>query len=135
MDKSPLIKWKSAGAVVVDGEGRIALVAPKGSFGGYKWTYPKGRVEPGESDTSAALREVAEEAGLAAEITGDLGIYEGDFSHTHYFIARATGMAEQTDGEMVETRFVTPAEAFRLLDATPRDLKVLAQFNKIMEVR
>ena len=30
------------------------------------WDFPKGRVEPGESEFEAAKREVAEEAGLAA---------------------------------------------------------------------
>ena len=37
-----------------------------------EWVLPKGHVEPGESPESAALREVEEEAGVAAELFGFL---------------------------------------------------------------
>ena len=37
---------------------------------------PKGRVKPGETDASAALREVLEETGIEAEITGFAGEVE-----------------------------------------------------------
>lgn len=46
---------------VVDGEVRVALVhRPKYD----DWTFPKGKLDPGESDEEAAHREVAEETGL-----------------------------------------------------------------------
>ena len=34
------------------------------SYGGHHWTPPKGHVDPGEDDFTAALRETEEEAGL-----------------------------------------------------------------------
>ncbi len=37
------------------------------------WVFPKGHVEKGESDLGAALREVAEEAGVAAQVRCPLG--------------------------------------------------------------
>jgi 8-oxo-(d)GTP phosphatase len=37
------------------------------------WSFPKGKLEPGEDDLTAALREVNEEAGLRAEPDEDLG--------------------------------------------------------------
>jgi len=36
------------------------------------WTLPKGKLEPGEDFATAALREVAEETGLACELGAEL---------------------------------------------------------------
>jgi 8-oxo-dGTP pyrophosphatase MutT (NUDIX family) len=36
------------------------------------WTFPKGKVEPGETDEQAALREVEEETGLRCELGAEL---------------------------------------------------------------
>jgi 8-oxo-dGTP diphosphatase len=36
------------------------------------WTLPKGKVQPGEEDENAALREVLEETGLECELGGEL---------------------------------------------------------------
>jgi 8-oxo-dGTP diphosphatase len=41
-----------------------------------QWTVPWGRVEPGESPVSAALREILEEAGVNAAVRGLLGVQE-----------------------------------------------------------
>lgn len=50
-------------------DGRVLLVRDR--FG--RWTLPKGHVEPGETDEAAALREIAEETGVAGEISRRLG--------------------------------------------------------------
>ena len=39
------------------------------------WELPGGRVKPGESASETAVRETAEESGVAVEITGMVGIY------------------------------------------------------------
>jgi 8-oxo-dGTP diphosphatase len=36
------------------------------------WSFPKGKVEPGETDEQCALREVAEETGLACSLGEEL---------------------------------------------------------------
>ena len=41
-----------------------------------QWTIPWGQIDPGESPTSAVLREIEEEAGITAHIDGLLGIQE-----------------------------------------------------------
>ena len=52
------------GAIVRDGAGRLLLIKrghdPEAGF----WSLPGGRIEPGESDTEALVREMREETGL-----------------------------------------------------------------------
>jgi 8-oxo-dGTP diphosphatase len=52
------------GALVQDDEGRLLVVRRGRDPGRGQWSVPGGRVEPGESDTDAVVREVLEETGL-----------------------------------------------------------------------
>ena len=64
----------SAGGVVVRGEEIIVVVPVKRAADGRRVLgLPKGHPEAGESDESAALREVREEAGVEAEIVTRIG--------------------------------------------------------------
>jgi diadenosine hexaphosphate hydrolase (ATP-forming) len=40
-----------------------------GTDGAERWVFPKGHIEPGESAETTALRELAEEAGIAMQAT------------------------------------------------------------------
>lgn len=62
------------GVIICDGDGRILL--ERRSDCGW-WGLPGGAVEPGESVSRAARREVFEETGLRVELTGMLGVYSG----------------------------------------------------------
>ncbi len=53
------------GAVVHDVAGRLLLVKRANDPGRGRWSIPGGRVEHGETDPEALVREVAEETGLA----------------------------------------------------------------------
>jgi 8-oxo-dGTP diphosphatase len=59
------------GAVITDEAGRLLLIRRGHEPGKGLWSIPGGRVEPGESDESALVREVREETGLAVR-AGDL---------------------------------------------------------------
>jgi 8-oxo-dGTP diphosphatase len=52
------------GAVLADDEGRLLLIRRANEPGRGLWSLPGGRVEPGETDEQAVVREVAEETGL-----------------------------------------------------------------------
>jgi 8-oxo-dGTP diphosphatase len=60
---------QAAGGVVLDEDGRVALVhRPKYD----DWTLPKGKLYPGESFEEAAMREVEEETGLRCRLVREL---------------------------------------------------------------
>jgi 8-oxo-dGTP pyrophosphatase MutT (NUDIX family) len=64
---------KCAGGIVLGDHGTIALVRNRK---GTLWYFPKGHVDPGETDEAAARREIQEEAGVAGlELIDDLGSY------------------------------------------------------------
>ena len=78
----------SAGAVVVEPQGRVWVVHPTNGFGGYLTTFPKGRVATGVSLRETAVREVDEETGLAVELMGFLVDSPRSTSYTRYYLAR-----------------------------------------------
>lgn len=51
---------KSAGGIVNNAENKVLMVEEFSSF----WGFPRGRIEPGESELDAAVREIYEETGI-----------------------------------------------------------------------
>lgn len=60
--------------VLLNAAGEVLLV--RENYGGYRWGFPGGRVDPGETPASAAVREAEEEAGVAVSLTGLLTTVE-----------------------------------------------------------
>ena len=52
------------GAVVTDGQGRLLLIKRGHEPSAGLWSIPGGRIEPGETDAEALVREMLEETGL-----------------------------------------------------------------------
>ena len=62
---------RCAGGIVIGDSGTLAMVKSRNSG---TWLFPKGHLEPGEDDETAARRELKEEAGLTElEYIDDLG--------------------------------------------------------------
>jgi 8-oxo-dGTP diphosphatase len=59
------------GGITFDDDGRLLLVRRRNDPGSGLWSVPGGRVEPGESDAQAIVREMAEETGLVV-VPGEL---------------------------------------------------------------
>jgi 8-oxo-dGTP diphosphatase len=109
-------RWTSSGGVVFNDEGKIALVKQRSKTGhGFKWTFPKGRVDAGESFEEAAKREVGEEAGFKVLLTGSYGVHEGPRHDTHYFRMKLLKDRGTHDHEVEEVRWVSPKEAEKMV--------------------
>ena len=86
----------AAGAVIVDGHGRVLLVQRGHEPEKGRWSVPGGHVEAGESFAQAARREVLEETGLHVEIGRELWAVEvpyGEYGvfEIHDFAATVVG--------------------------------------------
>ena len=61
------------------------------------WLFPKGHVDGEETLEQTAVRELAEEAGVAGRVLAPLGssgyAFEGKRIEVHYFLVEATGRA------------------------------------------
>ncbi len=92
------------------GRAVAALIGRKDRRGRLLWSLPKGHIEPGESAEQAAVREVAEETGIAGTIVGQLGtidfwfMADGRRVHktVHHFLLRAEG-GELSDADVEVT--------------------------------
>jgi 8-oxo-dGTP pyrophosphatase MutT (NUDIX family) len=115
----------SAGGVVLRQEPvGVALVKVRSAHGEERWVLPKGLVEAREPLSDAALREVAEETGLQAEIAGTLGdveywfIQDGVRHHkrVRFFLMTMTGgHVSDHDREVEEAELFAPQEALTML--------------------
>jgi 8-oxo-dGTP diphosphatase len=84
------------------------------------WTFPGGKLEPGESAEQAAVREVEEETGLLVRATGIIGQrVHPNAGRTLVYVAaepvNGTAVAVAAEDELTEVRWVTLAEADMLL--------------------
>ena len=61
------------GAVVTDEQGRLLMIKRGHEPGAGLWSIPGGRIEPGETDAEALVREMLEETGLTVEVGRLLG--------------------------------------------------------------
>ena len=63
----------SAGGVIINPEGQVLVVSQHGT----SWSLPKGTLEEGEGEKTAALREIEEETGITkVELIKELGTYD-----------------------------------------------------------
>jgi 8-oxo-dGTP diphosphatase len=99
------------------------------------WTLPKGKLEPGEDDETAAVREVEEETGHAGTIERDLGTIgyevEAGTKTVRYFVMAADAGGRPLARDVDEVRWVEIDEAATLL-SYDRDREVLDRARPLL---
>ena len=106
----PVSNETSAGGIAVkveDGVAYAACIGRRNRAKRLEWCLPKGHIEAGETAQEAAVREVAEETGITAEIIHSIGIidywFTGDDRRVHkivhHFLLEAKGGTITTDND------------------------------------
>lgn len=120
----------ASGIIIMEPDGRIWLTKPKGGFGGYDYSFPKGGVDEGLSPQANSIKEAFEETGLKAKITGYHGDYEGDTSVSRYYLGEREGGSPTDAGwESEAVVLATLEQAAGLLNRT-RDKQILLDLVK-----
>ncbi len=85
-----------------------------------EWSLPKGKLDPGESFSEAALREVEEETGVRARLGRFAGVMQYQVNGANKVVCfwemtpEGVGQTQDTD-EVAEIRWVPRGEALRML--------------------
>ncbi|MBM7849364.1 NUDIX hydrolase [Arthrobacter roseus] len=104
------------------------------------WSWPKGKVDAGETPPQAAVREVQEEVGLDISLGVPLPSVRYEVSAgpkiVYYWAAKAEGMTPQPDDDEVDrVLWCSPARAYELLSMTADKLPLDALVNAHSEKR
>ena len=120
---------RAAGGVVVRSapDGLEVLVVHRPKYD--DWSFPKGKVEPGETDEECALREVEEETGLVCALGAELPSTSyvdarGRPKRVRYWLMDIAGGQVLYRHEVDAARWVSPEDARSLL-TYQRDLSLL----------
>lgn len=103
------------GAIVFDPDGRLLLVQRGHEPSAGLWSLPGGRVEPGETDEQAVIREVAEETGLTVRPGRLAGAVRrpgpgGVVFDIRDYQADVTGGAIAAGDDAADVRWAAPAD-------------------------
>lgn len=107
------------GAIVRDGAGRILLIKRGHDPEAGKWSLPGGRIEPGETDAQALVREMREETGLTVLPGPMLGAVErpgpgGSIIDIRDYAATMTDGTLAAGDDAADARWVAAADVPRL---------------------
>ena len=111
---------RAAGGLVVreGANGGEILIVHRPAYG--DWSYPKGKLEPGEREEEAAVREVEEETGLHCRLDREVATTRyrdarGRPKTVRYWLMTPVGGRLAAANEIDDVRFVPLAEADGLL--------------------
>ena len=111
----PAPRVPCVGAIVKDEAGRLLLIQRGHEPETGRWSLPGGRIEPGESDTQAVVRETREETGLQVTCGALVGSVErpglrGAVLDIRDYSATVTGGTLTAGDDAADARWVSPAD-------------------------
>lgn len=97
------------------------------------WSFPKGKLDKGESSLHAALREVEEETGLVCEVGDEIAPAryidgKGRLKEVRYWIMHVVGSRPWAPGDEVDRRLWVPVDDAASLLSYAHDRELLAGF-------
>ena len=133
MTGSPAHLIQCVGAVLLDDAGRLLLIRRANEPGRGRWSVPGGRVQGGETDQRAVIREVAEETGLTVEVMRWLGDVQregpdGAVFDIHDYSCRVTGGTLAAGDDADDARWCD-AEALATLPVVTGLIEALAGWH------
>ena len=107
------------GAVVTDEQGRLLVIQRGHDPGAGLWSIPGGRIEPGETDAQALVRERLEETNMQVKVGKLIGRAQrpglgGAVIDIRDYAATVTGGTLRAGDDAADARWVTAAELGRL---------------------
>jgi 8-oxo-dGTP diphosphatase len=111
----PAPRVPCVGAIVKDQAGRLLLIQRGHEPETGRWSLPGGRIEPGESDTQAVVRETREETGLQVTCGALVGSVarpgpRGAVLDIRDYSATVTGGTLTAGDDAADARWVSPAD-------------------------
>jgi 8-oxo-dGTP diphosphatase len=96
---------------VTDEQGRLLMIKRGHEPGAGLWSIPGGRIEPGETDAEALVREMFEETGLAVEVGPLIGTVrrpglDGAVIDIRDYAATVTGGTLRPGDDAADARWV-----------------------------
>lgn len=108
---------RCVGGIVFDDQGRLLLIRRANEPGKGQWSLPGGRVEPGETDHEAVVRELREETGLDVRPHTLAGsVLRGRYDIHDYECSWTGGILTAGD-DASDARWVNSAELVNLDEA------------------
>jgi 8-oxo-dGTP diphosphatase len=110
------VRVPCVGAVITDASGRLLLIKRGHEPGLGLWSVPGGRIEAGESDQQAVVREIREETGLEVTCGRLLGALDrpglaGTIIEIRDYEAVVTGGELAAGDDAADARWVTRGQA------------------------
>ena len=121
---------RCVGAIAHDEYGRLLVIQRGHDPGRGLWSLPGGRVEPGETDAQAVVREMREETGLEVRPGPLAGTVVRGRYEIYDYVCEVSGGALRAGDDATDARWVD-ADAFFALELTDGLAETLRDWNNL----